>query len=546
MSRRLRTALVFVLLVPFVPVGAFAQDPPKKTAAIVEAAAVSAYEAKRWVEARDAYGELLRDFAKDLAKPKRDAITKRLAELDAMVGTLQIVVNEADADVVVDGAPAGKSPLPKPVTLTSGPHRVRVTKPGFAPFEQAPNVAGRGAGTLTVTLEKDARKSRLTVKEKANEAVRVLVDGVDMGPAPWSGDVDPGEHEIVLQSPSAKAAPEKVKLDPGQAKDLVLSVTSTTATLKVSVVDGKGLIRIDDKVVGEGVWSGTLPAGKHRLTVSREGFDPFEEEITLAERDTISRSITLNLPQTVRTGEIKEQSDAIDGLYGGVGLTGVTMPGGNGNDVQLSCEKGTPKSCESSTPKGAGLSGFVGYHWDPVGLELYLLGLYDQTKPTATFDQSPLNLNSDPARTESFAIYRAGGTGALRARVTFQTKAIRFIGAAGVGMSYRAAFLKRDVATPNGLKDTHVPDSITYTAPAISLDLGAGFRLGRPTTLYLSFSLLAESPRAFNQDTKVAPDPTRALGAEGKIPVAITTPGYQLASGAQVYTGISLGIMFGP
>ncbi len=542
MSRRLRVALALALLVPSL---AFAQE-PKKTAATLEAAATAAYDGKRWVEAREAYGDLLRDFAKDLPKPKKDVITKRLGEIEAMLGTLHIVVNEADADVHVDGAPVGKTPLSKPITLTTGPHRVRVTKAGFVPFEQAPNVAARGAAHLNVTLEKDTRKSRISVKERANEPVRVLVDGVDMGPAPWSGEVDPGEHEIAVQSPSSKAAPEKVSLKAGDSRDLVLSATSTTATIKVSVVDGKGLIRIDDKVVGEGVWSGTLPAGKHRLTVSREGFDPFEEEITLAEKDTVSRSITLNLPQTVKTGKIQEQADALDGLYGGVGLTGLAMPGGNGNDVQLSCEKNTPKSCQSSTPMGAGLSGFVGYHWDPVGLELFLLGLYDQTKPSATYDQNPLNLNSDPARTESFAIHRAGGTGALRARVTFQTKAIRFIGAAGVGLSYRGAFLKRDVSTPTGLKDTHVPDSITYTAPALTLDLGVGYRLGRPTTLYLTFSLLGESPRAFNQDTKVAPDPGRALGAEGKLPVAITTPAYQVASGAQIYTGLSLGIMFGP
>ena len=67
------------------------------------------------------------------------------------------------------------------------------------------------------------------------------------------------------------------------------------------------------------------------------------------------------------------------------------------------------------------MTGHAGYTWDPVGIEIFGGFALDYTSPMATFDGNIAPGSNQaltgPARTESFRVLRAGGIGALRARV---------------------------------------------------------------------------------------------------------------------------------
>jgi hypothetical protein len=532
-----------------------AANAAQKSAAAQEGIANARYELKQPAEAYEAYDELLKTYGAALPKPKKDAAQKRLAELDEQTGALSVKSNEDGATVLVDGKPIGKTPLASALRVVAGPHRVRVEKAGFAPFEAAPSVAGKGTTNVAVTLEGEVKKSRITVREKNNEQVRVIVDGVDVGAAPYTADIEPGEHEISVKSANLKSSVEKITIAKGETRDIVFAASSTMATLKVTVEGGKGIVKIDGKVVGEGQYSGDLPSGPHKLIVVREGYDTFEEDVELKDRETISRSITLKLSSVITTKQAQEESELIGGFYGGFGIVAAGLPAGTDSDISKRCDAGNGVSCSkrglvSSILHGGGIQGYFGYHWDPVGMELFLQPLADVQYTEANFEASPLNLNADPKRTEKHVIVRVGGVAALRARVTLQTKTVRGSFAAGVGLSRRYSILGRDTTTPDNLKDEYAADPVGVWAPALSGDLSVGYRLAKSFTVLLGGWTLLESARAFNQETRTSPDPSRRLIPTDpknlKPPVGLSTPSYLLSNGVQGFLGIYIGAQFGP
>ena len=506
------------------------------------------YQQKQDAEAYLAYEEWLKTYAAK-APGKKAAAEARLKELGGRTGTLNIESAEAGATITVDDKPKGTTPLAAPLRLGAGPHHVRIAKDGFLPFDQVPNVAAGATAAIQVTLVAQSTKGRITVREKTGKAIRVTLDGVDMGDAPWTGDVDAGPHEIGGRGGPLIAAPEKITVERGKTRDVELVASSTTATLKVATSDGKGLIYLDDKLVGEGTFSADIPAGTHAMRITREGYDPFEEQLELKDKETLARSITLKLSSKIETGAVQKEGRPLEGLYGGFGLLMTFLPGGMKSSMQKTCDDSKPAELASCDGQGGGLGGgvdgFIGYHWDPIGIELFVGAQYDTASPKLKWNASNTDpgIGPDPARTEEFAIHRVGGFGALRIRLTFQSEKLRFSVAGGVGLSYRSMLLTRDTTADSNpaLRDAFVPDAQSYLSPILSFEPSLQYRLGPHTAVALGFSMLVESPRTFDQIPTTKQEGGHSLGPSG-----LTTPAYELASGTQVFVGPFIGMMFGP
>lgn len=515
----------------------------------VEALANAHYQQKHDAEAYAAYDEWLKTYGAKAPRPKKALAEARLKELAGRTGLLAVDVNEDGAAIFVDDKPMGMAPLRAPLRLAAGPHRVHATKDGFAPADQVPNVLAGGTATLTLKLEVLSTKGQLTVKEKNGKAIRVLVDGVDMGAAPWSGEVDAGPHVVSGRASALVAAPEKVEIERGKTREVELAASSTSASLKVSTSDGKGLIYLDGKLVGEGTFASEVPGGPHVLRITREGYDPFEETLDLADKDTLSRSITLTLASKIETESVQKEKRALEGIYGGFGLLGTLSPGGMGHSMQTTCDGDKPAeltSCEGTGGAlGGGINGFVGYHWDPVGVEFFAGAQYDQSTPTLQWGPSSTDpgIGPDPARKEEFAIRRIGGFGLFRMRLTMQGEKLRFSVAGGVGLSYRSMLLTRDTtASANAAyRDAFVPDAQSYLSPVLSLEPSLQYRLGARVAVAVGASLMVESPRTFDQTPTTPQEGGHRLGPSG-----LTTPSYELATGTQLYLGPFIGMMFGP
>ncbi len=527
-----------------------AANKAQPSAEALEGVANARYQAKQDAEAYAAYDEYLKTYGAKVAKPKKTAAEARLKELDGRTGTLSVSVSEAGAQISVDDKPVGTTPLAAPLRLAVGPHRVRIAKDGFTPVDQVPNVVAGVAAKVDVKLEALSSKGKLVVKEKTGRPIRVLVDGVDMGDAPWRGELEAGQHEVSGRGPAAAAAPEKVTIERAKTHEVELVASSTVAPLKITTSDGKGLVYLDDKLVGEGSFAADVPAGTHKLRVTREGYDPYEEEVVLVEKQPRSVAVTLKLAATIDTRAVKAEDRGLEGIYGGFGLLGTLLPGGLGSSIQRECER-NPKppgltSCSGEGGStGAGLNGFLGYHWDPIGVELFLGAHYDQAKIQRDWTQADvgLGIGRDPARTEEFTIRRVGGYAAFRLRLTLQTKRVRFVVPVGVGLSYRTMLLERRVtlASDPAVKGGYLPDSQSYLAPVLSLDPGVQFRLTDTTSVGAGLSIMLESPNPFGSIPTTPIDNTQRLG-----PNTLTTSPYELARDAQIYVGPYIGMMFGP
>lgn len=517
-----------------------------------EGIASARYQLKQDGEAYEAYAAWLKLYGDKAPKPKKTAVEARLKELGDKTGAVSLDVSEAGAAITVDGKAAGSSPLAGPLRLSAGPHRIRVSKDGFLPYDQVPNVVAGGAASIQVKLEAQANKGRLAVKEKSGQAIRVLVDGVDVGDAPWTGEVTPGEHEVRGRSATLSAPAQKIPVERGKTADVELVAQSATAQLRVVTSDGKGVISVDGKVVGEGSFTSDLPAGAHKVKVSREGFDPFDQEIVLEEQKPKLVSVTLQVSSKIETSAVQKEGRRVEGVYGGFGLMGTLQPGGMGSTMEKSCTAGDKPvelvGCDEGSGVGAGVSGFIGYHWDPVGVELFAAGQYDQIEPTRTWaaaSTDPGAFAPDPARTEEFAIRRAGGAGALRVRLTLQGEKLRFSMAAGAGLSYRVLAMQRDtrLTADASQRSAFVPDPQSYLSPVLSVEPGVQYRLGPATAIAVGVTLLLENPNAFDSVPKTPPSSGERIGPTGS---GLTTRSYDLATDTQLYVGPFLGMMFGP
>jgi tetratricopeptide (TPR) repeat protein len=86
--------------------------------------------------AHDAYQHVLVVHGTQLSKDEKKKANLAARDLNVPAGTVTIEVLEPDAEIEVDGRPAGRSPMYGPRELSAGPqHTLRVTKAGFSPFE---------------------------------------------------------------------------------------------------------------------------------------------------------------------------------------------------------------------------------------------------------------------------------------------------------------------------------------------------------------------------------------------------------------------------
>ncbi len=520
------------------------------SALALEGLAVAQYQQKLPADAYASYDALLKTYGDKLSGAKKAAAEARLKELATQTGSLSIRVSEPEAGVSIDGKAVGKSPILGLVRVSIGMHRLLVSKEGYVPVEQQPNVAANATLVVDAQLAREAKTGHVSVKEKGGQPLRVTLDGVDVGPAPWEADLEPGPHDIAGRSPTAAAAPLTIEIVKGKSVDIELTAVATTAHLEVKVDDARAIVFLDGKPAAEGHFSGDVTPGPHTLVVSREGFDRFEKKLVMAEKDSVTETVTLKKSDSGAKAVAVGRS--FEGLYGGFGLTGLILPSGSGNEIDTRCHEIGAASCDTPSPVGGGVFGYMGYSWNPVGLEVMLGGVADFSQPKATFagettpggrpNANPLSTGA--ARTEDFKFARFGGIAAVRARVSFQTDRIRGSIAGGFGLSYKQLIMTREATSTDGrgLKDGYAPDGSSYVSPALTFDASLGWRFAETTSLVVGVLTWIENA---GSDARAKGDLNRNLsGASGVAP--ISTPPYQMASGAQLFIGPYLGMQFGP
>jgi hypothetical protein len=128
----------------------------------------------------------------------------------------------------------------------------------------------------------------------------VLVDGVDVGEAPFAAPVpvDLGKH--VVRAEREGFAPLEKPIEVAGQVPMSLELTlkaaagaASEATLSVSPSEPRDVVSVDDRVMGGGRWSGPLSPGMHRVKVTADGKRPYVLEVDLKPGERRSVDVTL-------------------------------------------------------------------------------------------------------------------------------------------------------------------------------------------------------------------------------------------------------------
>jgi hypothetical protein len=100
--------------------------------------------------ALEAFERYLAEGASEIEPERRDEVESEIRELRLLVGALTVVVDEAGAEIEVDGRLRGRAPLDEPLWLVPGDHRVVVV--GSRTETRRVHVEAGDAETLSVKL----------------------------------------------------------------------------------------------------------------------------------------------------------------------------------------------------------------------------------------------------------------------------------------------------------------------------------------------------------------------------------------------------------
>lgn len=90
-----------------------------------------------YAAALGAFTDYLRLGGTAIAAERVSAVEQDLKRLKQRTAELNVDVDIPDAQIFVNAAPVGKSPLPGPIRVNVGSIAVRVEKAGYAPFERS-------------------------------------------------------------------------------------------------------------------------------------------------------------------------------------------------------------------------------------------------------------------------------------------------------------------------------------------------------------------------------------------------------------------------
>ena len=124
-----------------------------------------------------------------------------LAPTDLLAAHIQVTANLPGADLYVDGARAGQTPLAGTITVAPGSHVVEVRRDGYTPARREITLGSGAAGSLSFELQEDpaattARGSLvLAVSEPEAE---VSVDGIRRGVYRSPLSLPAGPHRVAV------------------------------------------------------------------------------------------------------------------------------------------------------------------------------------------------------------------------------------------------------------------------------------------------------------------------------------------------------------
>lgn len=227
-------------------------------------------------------------------------MNKLIKGLEDFVSNVELVVSEPGAKITVNnpagGAPIelGQSPLAGTLPVEVGERSFVAQKPGFSDATATIMVKKKETTKVTLKLEPLVKKSQVTVIVDGAPNAVVLVDDVEMGPAPFKGELAIGKHRLAVRAQGYKETSQTIDVPEGRPFEarIAPAVDANEGMLVITTDPTGGNIEIDGKSVGATRWEGAVKAGRHFIEVKKSGYVTSRHEVFVAseeQRDVSAR-----------------------------------------------------------------------------------------------------------------------------------------------------------------------------------------------------------------------------------------------------------------
>jgi hypothetical protein len=219
-----------------------------------------------------------------------------IAIVQQFVTSIDVTANEADASLFIDDYAVGKTPFTAPVAIDVGKHTLKLTKTGFVDAVQQVEVASGQKTPVTFKIEPQNKTALVSVTVGGAPSATVFIDGKDMGPAPFKGELSADRHTIEARAPGFVTVGQTVDVQYHQPMSLVLSLSQERHEGKLKITAPEGaVIAVDQKNVGVGEWEGVVSTtGGHQVVVTKSGMQTYSTEVMVADDQTREVNAKLN------------------------------------------------------------------------------------------------------------------------------------------------------------------------------------------------------------------------------------------------------------
>jgi hypothetical protein len=167
------------------------------------------------------------DKVPPISEDRRQQVDRELSEIRALVAEVTVKVDGLPASVDVDGRTMGDTPLSGPLLLPSGHHVVTANREGYDPARKEIDVVSGEKVEVALSPKlkpKIATTAKLTIASHPNGADLTL-DGKALGIEPWTGNLQPGGHEIKASLKGYVTAKQEALLTAGQVRTVTVELS---------------------------------------------------------------------------------------------------------------------------------------------------------------------------------------------------------------------------------------------------------------------------------------------------------------------------------
>jgi len=249
-----------------------------------------------YARAVGAWEKELTEGAGKLTPAETAELKNAIAIVQQFVTTIDVTATEPDATLYIDDYAVGKTPFTSPVRIDVGKHTLKLTKDGFADATQDVQVASGQRGQVSFKLEPLHKTALVTVQVTGAPSATVVIDGKDMGPAPFKGELTADRHTIEARSPGFTTIGQTVDVQYNQAQSIMLALSPERHEGRLHITAPEGAeISVDERKVGTGTWDGVVTTtGGHQIVVTKPGFQTYSTEVFVADDKTRDVDVPMN------------------------------------------------------------------------------------------------------------------------------------------------------------------------------------------------------------------------------------------------------------